>query len=170
MILAKSEELIVSLAIGSASSGSLDCIITNEDRVKSILYKLCRLKCSPDEIGKELRKELCAMMASLPWELVEGKTLFPKDKSLQKFLRKANEIAKSSTGLLMTRNRAKADSYLRSLCRIIGCSIVYEGVYRGKEFRVSSPFKTTIKSVLDDYSKKLRDRDEIKFQDTSNGE
>ncbi|GGA13933.1 hypothetical protein [Okeania sp. KiyG1] len=76
------------------------CIIKDKDRVNSILRKLVEFKQSPDEIESELRLELANIVIQLPWELVEGRELIPRDKDLQKFLRKANELAKKSNGIV----------------------------------------------------------------------
>lgn len=121
-------------------------IIRDESRVQSILRKLVKFKQSPDDIVTELRTELASLIIQLPWEIIEGRELMPRDKDLQKFLRKANALAKGSNGLLTTRNRAKADFYLGVLAGIVACSVRVED----RNFQLIKTYEQPIKERVHD--------------------
>ncbi|NET40567.1 hypothetical protein [Okeania sp. SIO2B3] len=126
--------------------GSRHWSTSNSNRVKSILRDLVKFKRSPDEIVRELLIELRNLAVQLPWELVEDKELVPKDKDLQKFLRKANELAKKTDGLIAIRNRAKADIYLRVLAGIVGCFVKSEG----KTFQLIKSYECSIAEKIEE--------------------
>ncbi len=123
--------------------------ISNPEKCEEIYSQLISGK-TLVKILAEARHELFLLLSSLPWELVENRTLVNKDKDLQKFLRKATAVAKKSEGILFERNRAKGDDYLRRISRCLYPHVLFQ--YHSsdrKEFKIVATKYDKISDLFD---------------------